>query len=680
MKTIRLTSLIAMVITVAPALHTQWMRTNGPYAGWINTLSTDGTNIYAGVGDVPFGVFRSTDSGTTWENRGNLLANVRGILAVGSGLYSASSAGVHRSTNDGASWVLVNAGLTNVNAHAIVALGSTLFVATEGGVFFSTNSGTSWSPSSLPASFYQHLAVSGPNVVASRITVSGDSLYLSINSGGTWTRVASAAAFRTVRTIGSTLFAGTFSGPMRSTDNGVTWALSNTGLTGQTWSFASIGTDIFATTGSALFKSTNNGTDWTNVGPMPVVFTSGATLAALGNALYYGTAQPTSGIFKSTNGGTSWVGVGLPLFNITQLGSSGTTLLAGGVAGSTGLLSRTTDSGITWIPTSVDLTHAISTHQGAVYVSTPVGIYKSTNNGVSWQFNFSVAAISAFFSDGTDLYAVGRIAGLLVTTNNGTSWAVRGLQGQNAQAITKIGSRMLVGTASGSPGTVYLSSNNGISWFDTVDTDRMNVLTTFGSRVYAGTSAGTEFSSDSGRTWQLSGFLGNVNALVPSATRLFAANTSGVFMNNGTDNVWTPVNTGLSPLAINALHILGTTLYAGGSVVWQRPLSELVSVKEVGKEIPAQMVLMQNYPNPFNPSTRIRFSVGQQNRRMSEAEKVSLKVFDVLGREVRTLVDENLLPGRYEVTFDATGLSSGLYLYRLSRGSFFESRKMILAR
>jgi hypothetical protein len=95
---------------------------------------------------------------------------------------------------------------------------------------------------------------------------------------------------------------------------------------------------------------------------------------------------------------------------------------------------------------------------------------------------------------------------------------------------------------------------------------------------------------------------------------------------------------------------------------------------------PQGFSLQQNYPNPFNPSTRIQFSIGQENRRMDQAEKVVLKVFDVLGREVATLVNENLQPGNYEVTFDAAGLPSGVYYYRLTAGGFSSVRKMVLLR
>lgn len=88
-------------------------------------------------------------------------------------------------------------------------------------------------------------------------------------------------------------------------------------------------------------------------------------------------------------------------------------------------------------------------------------------------------------------------------------------------------------------------------------------------------------------------------------------------------------------------------------------------------EIPVAMGLEQNYPNPFNPSTRIRFD-------LLAPEHATLKVFDMLGREVATLVDGQLTAGSYESTFNAERLSSGMYFYRLQAGTFSETKRMML--
>jgi hypothetical protein len=87
--------------------------------------------------------------------------------------------------------------------------------------------------------------------------------------------------------------------------------------------------------------------------------------------------------------------------------------------------------------------------------------------------------------------------------------------------------------------------------------------------------------------------------------------------------------------------------------------------------MPQSVALAQNYPNPFNPSTKIRFEIPQVSH-------VSLKVFDVLGREVLTLVDEVIPAGVYYVRFDGSTLSSGVYFYRLKAGESVKTKRMIL--
>lgn len=87
--------------------------------------------------------------------------------------------------------------------------------------------------------------------------------------------------------------------------------------------------------------------------------------------------------------------------------------------------------------------------------------------------------------------------------------------------------------------------------------------------------------------------------------------------------------------------------------------------------IPDEYSLSQNFPNPFNPSTKLEFGI-------SNLGFVSLKVYDVLGNEVKTLINENKPAGRYTVTFDGSNLSSGIYFYKLESGSFIETKRMIL--
>jgi len=91
-----------------------------------------------------------------------------------------------------------------------------------------------------------------------------------------------------------------------------------------------------------------------------------------------------------------------------------------------------------------------------------------------------------------------------------------------------------------------------------------------------------------------------------------------------------------------------------------------------------EFAVKQNFPNPFNPSTTIKYSIAKNVNR--ELEVVSLVVYDILGKEVATLVNKEQKAGNYEVMFNASNLSSGVYFYRLQSGSFVETKKLMLLR
>jgi hypothetical protein len=97
-------------------------------------------------------------------------------------------------------------------------------------------------------------------------------------------------------------------------------------------------------------------------------------------------------------------------------------------------------------------------------------------------------------------------------------------------------------------------------------------------------------------------------------------------------------------------------------------------------ELPSSFGLSQNYPNPFNPTTRIQYTIGVASGQSAVAGRVTLAVYDVMGRQIALLVDETQGPGSYEVQFDAKGLASGMYIYRLVAGSFVQTRGMLLVK
>ena len=154
----------------------------------------------------------------------------------------------------------------------------------------------------------------------------------------------------------------------------------------------------------------------------------------------------------------------------------------------------------------------------------------------------------------------------------------------------------------------------------------------------------------------------------------------GVYLSTNNGTSWTSVNTGMMSLdygvvsTVHSLAVVGSSLYAGtrGAGVWQRPLSEMITdIEENQGTLPWKFSLEQNYPNPFNPATIINYSV-------PKTAFVTIKIYDILGREIKTIVNEEKIAGNYSVQFNGTGLSSGIYFYRMKSGDFVQTKKLVL--
>ncbi|MFA5404149.1 MAG: T9SS type A sorting domain-containing protein [Ignavibacteria bacterium] len=118
---------------------------------------------------------------------------------------------------------------------------------------------------------------------------------------------------------------------------------------------------------------------------------------------------------------------------------------------------------------------------------------------------------------------------------------------------------------------------------------------------------------------------------------------------------------------VNATNIMGTSEWSG---IWDFTI-RTIGVKQISSEIPNSFKLLDNYPNPFNPNTIIRFQI-------KDTRFVSLKVYDLLGKEISILVNEKKSPGIYEVNFNGSNFASGVYFYRIQTGDFMQVKKMLL--
>jgi photosystem II stability/assembly factor-like uncharacterized protein len=189
-------------------------------------------------------------------------------------------------------------------------------------------------------------------------------------------------------------------------------------------------------------------------------------------------------------------------------------------------------------------------------------------------------------------------------------------------------------------------------------------------------------TSDGGENWDPSGitskslycieFLDSLNGWTGGKGQIFRTSDGGENWVNVVDSLETDFNQIIILKEDKVAYAFGDDWYRSTHTLLKADLSGITSVEDK-EDKPKEFALHQNYPNPFNPTTSIEYQV-------TSSEKVSLIIYDILGREIKTLVNELKAPGSYEVTFDASLLSSGVYFYRLTAGEFVQTRKMLLLR
>ncbi len=194
------------------------------------------------------------------------------------------------------------------------------------------------------------------------------------------------------------------------------------------------------------------------------------------------------------------------------------------------------------------------------------------------------------------------------------------------------------------------------------------------SRIYKSTNKGNNWTEINPAFW------GWFRKMEFSNSNFFMPSYEGVFVSTNAGLNWTQKNEGLYNLRLNSVFSANEFIFAGtmGNSVWRRPVQQLIGITNISSEIPSEYSLEQNYPNPFNPVTNIKFKVALCHSCGGRNPFVVLKVFDLLGREVKTLVNEVLQPGTYSVRFDASSLSSGIYFYSLEANNIRITKKCIL--
>lgn len=351
-----------------------------------------------------------------------------------------------------------------------------------------------------------------------------------------------------------------------------------------------------------------------------------------------------------------------------------------------GKIYKSINNGTNWTLINSDMNvsfiWSININNGTVFAATEKGLYKYT--GSSWVATAltgkDVHAVASY--NGT-LYAGTWGFGVFVSTDNGSTWTElnNGLGGFltiQSLTVTQDGT-VLVGTAGN--GVLKLSAG---TWTKvTTGYDVVWALTSAANYIYAGTYGnGLMRSSDNGTTWTTVTSL-NVSyiyALTADASgKVYASSyTSGIMISSDNGSTWSSMGMGGYGVSTVLVNPSTKDVYAGtkdGKVymISANTTGGGVTATDKSTEIPTTYQLAQNYPNPFNPTTSIKFSVPQTSR-------IQIRVYNSIGQEVAMLADQEFSAGVHQVNFNASKLSSGMYIYQMIGKNLNISKKMMLVK
>jgi photosystem II stability/assembly factor-like uncharacterized protein len=415
-----------------------------------------------------------------------------------------------------------------------------------------------------------------------------------------------------------------------------------------------------------MIKSTNNGANWVTMsqrssvanmtGDLYVEKSNGRIIACGVNL------DGNDDVVVSPDGGVSWFSPGVTA-NTYYLAIGMVNSSAGYLSGRDGYLFKTTNGGTSWSPLSPNPVLGNYWLQSMEFVNASTGwivggypapgaivkIFKTTNAGVNWidqpsSFTASIGVKVDMVDVNTGYMSYS--SGLQKTTNGGASWniiPVPPVSGNSYRAMKVLDANTVY--IGGSNSQVYATTNGGTTW------ESLNFPV----------SAGTIFSTD----WY-DAQNGCASAVIGVVGKTTNRGQTWVITNNGGYTVYDTKM--IHPDTM--FSICGNTF---GAMIMKYEKGPLSIGFTYENEIPMNFELKQNYPNPFNPNTTIQFG-------LSKASNVSLRIYDITGKEYRTEINNiSLRAGVYKMNFDGNELSSGVYFYSLViDGSTHATKKMIL--
>ena len=641
-------------------------------------------DIFAGTGG--FGILRSTDDGVTWERIMNALSSSTiTTLAVKAGrLFIGSFDGLYYSDDKGKSINTVNGISSSIDIYTIaVTDNGDLFTGTYyNGAFRSTDNGANWTPIDSGLTF-NNLIVTGFAFSSSGniITTNGTKVYLSSNNGDSWNDL-NAPANNFLNVVIGTNDDILVDAIYRTTNGGTNWDTLNSWPENVPYikSLYSTGGFIFAgTAGVGVYNSTDEGDTW-NLGITGMTNTHVNDIAGGPNGeIYAATSQ--AGLFYSSDDGETWENRtnNLPgnwFTNVAVNPKTGTVF----VAANFDYCYRSTDMGNTWGKmTTLGSTPVVTfefNSAGEIYTGYFDRFYKSTDDGVTWIQKFPnvspISDIAVGLNDYVYLATDGQ--GVFLSIDGGDNWDPinDGLDDLNIKHIESFNDTTSLKKNTGNCSDATCSTEdkifeyNGTQW--NLSQENIIVLSQFKTAATNGPTgeasliltAALLYAKDPKCAWDI---------LTDSHNK---DEPLGGFAKFPKNNLNKKNESNFDSLEI----FIGTN---GGGIY--KGTFTLTGIEDEKNIIPDKYVLEQNYPNPFNPNTKIRYSIPSSQNPLPGGARgglVTLKVYDLLGREVATLVNEQQQPGNYEVTFDGSKLSSGVYFYQLKTGSFIQTKKLVL--
>ena len=671
----------------------------------------------------------STDAGATWSRSDSGLADVR-ITAIafsqrpadrahGVLVAATASSGVYRSTDAGLHWSASNNGLLSLHGTSIVASDSViLFGTADREVFRSLDQGLTWSFAGTGVPDTNIIALAAMN--GRMYAAGGNSVYESTDHGATWASIPDTLLYPVVNLVlvptsgqgrGVALFAVTGMGTYRLAHGDLHWTLvSPPGmLSFEALSVTAVHTSLYRAETQRITRSDDLGQTWFPVGSFGV---GGYVVAG---HISSKNAHPRlyAGAFVSSNHGGNWKGM-LPVSDLSGAVSfsvSCDTSASGYdkviIGTDSGRVEWSTDGGQSWDllrvpdePSQGYGVYDVTELDGVVFASLQgsnyfhyandsiAGVYRTTNAGGSWEkmntaglTDTLVVTLDVFRGKtGDRVLFAGAWKNLYRSTNDGASWS------ENTLTPVHTGRKLFREVN----GVVYLCTLGStiVEYRD----DGLPVFTTDSARVYR--------SSDDGVTWDditgdlhprfINGFTAASIPQYPSRTFLSVSKENVVFTSSEGGNRWKLFSDGWQwwP-GVGTVGADDRYVYARVNGLQRRPWMDAVITSTPAVEArPPAFSLGQNYPNPFNPTTTIRYELATH-------AMVVLTMFNTIGQEVALLQKGEQDAGAHEVTFDARGLASGVYFYRLqarpsgpalrgepSNGSglFMETRKLVLVR